>query len=362
MIWIAIGLLAAYSIFVFRLTWAWKGIEAYKSKNSNEFVSVIVPVRNEEKNVLTTIETILKSNYAYELFEILVVNDHSTDGTREVINSIESSNVRSLDLPDACEGKKAAITYAVDRAKGDFIVCTDGDTLVSNGWLSTHVAALSLGEMAFGPVEFEGHGLKVEMLNMELMSLVGVGGAMMSIGKPSMINGCNYSFSKNFFLEVGGFDGNEHLSTGDDEFLLRKVVKAGGRVKFLKSKNALVRTEPVKSFIEFFHQRKRWASKWRHHRDLSSKALPALVFVFYAAFYTVLGINVKQDPLLVFGAIFLKCTVDYIFVFRIMKTFEKKVSIGVFNLLQIIYPFYAVFFGLASNFGQYLWKDRNHQI
>ena len=102
---------------------------------------------------------------------------------------------------------------------------------------------------------------------MEFASLIGVGGASIKLGYPNICNGANLSFRKDSFKHLNGYNGNGHIASGDDEFLLQKFASFNSKgIRFMKDPQALITTIPQKSLIEFYHQRKRWTRKLKHHK------------------------------------------------------------------------------------------------
>lgn len=338
----------------------------FPTGHTDVFASVIVPVRNESKHLERLIRSIFNSASRHSEFEVIIIDDHSQDETKSIVKSLQTEfeALNYAQLPEKQEGKKAAITFGVGLAKGDLIVCTDGDSEVEETWLDEHKRAYSAGvKLSFGPVKFFNakRSRWVDILNLELAALIGVGAATMKLGKPTMINGCNYSFSKQAFEEVGGFGGNEHIASGDDEFLLRKINRTYPyEIKFLKE--ALVISEPPGNWRTFYHQRRRWASKWKLHRDKFSVIVPVFLFFIYAIWsWVAVEASLTANPLglYILGAKFI---IDYVFIYLVSSVQSVKVSLVSFVLLQIFYPFYVVFFGVASNFGTYSWRDRIHKI
>ncbi len=328
--------------------------------------SVIVPVRNESAHIERLIRSIFISASKHPEFEVIVIDDHSQDETKSIVKSLQAEfeELKYAKLPEEQTGKKAAITLGTKLAEADLIICTDGDSEVSETWLDEHKRAFSSGvKLAFGPVKLFNaqKNIWIDMLNLELAALVGIGASTMKMGKPTMINGCNYSFSKEAFLEVGGFEGNEHIASGDDEFLLRKIHKAFPyKIKFLKG--ALVESEPPESWKTFYHQRRRWASKWKQHQDIFSLLVPLVIFCMYGVWsWMLVDSTLTANPLGLY-IIGTKFIVDYVFIYSVIKVQTNRLAFVSFVLLQIIYPFYVVFFGLASNFGTYSWRNRTHNI
>ncbi|UXX78895.1 glycosyltransferase [Reichenbachiella carrageenanivorans] len=366
---LAIVVTVVYGVLVLLMLWKWVKIPQSQANVVDDFfTTVLIPVRNESINLDRLIRSIQEGTTRSALYEIIVIDDHSTDNTVEVVKSLKNKypNVQLAQLPTGSEGKKAGIAYGVDLAMGEWIVCTDGDSEVAEGWLVEYRQMYQSGaQLAFGPVVLFNDSRKVgiEILNQELAALVAMGGATLQMGKPTMINGCNYAFAKGVFGEVGGFDGNQKIATGDDEFLLRKIFKAyPDRIRFIKSRQALVVSEPPASLSAFYHQRRRWASKWKFHQDWSSWVAPVFMFFAYAVWCGFIATSMYERNWSFIGILFVKAGIDYAYISTASRIQNRTISIFNFVILQIIYPIYVVFFGVASNFGSYRWRERSHKI
>ncbi|NJL75820.1 MAG: glycosyltransferase [Saprospiraceae bacterium] len=99
-------------------------------------VSIIIPARDEEKSILNCLSSIVQQNYPTLLWEVIVVDDHSTDQTVDLVSSLAHPNVKLLRLADFVqEGetkayKKKAIEVAIAASTGSLIVTTDADCVV----------------------------------------------------------------------------------------------------------------------------------------------------------------------------------------------------------------------------------------
>lgn len=94
------------------------------------FVSICVPARNEERDIRACLDSLLKQNYPH--YEVIAVDDHSSDATAEIIKSLAEKNSRlqfipSADLPDGWMGKPHALYQAALEAKGELLLFTDAD-------------------------------------------------------------------------------------------------------------------------------------------------------------------------------------------------------------------------------------------
>jgi glycosyltransferase involved in cell wall biosynthesis len=348
--------------------------------------SVIIPVRNEAKNILFLLQDLEKQTLSKELFEVIIADDDSTDETLEIVQNFKKNTSISLIINqlypkiDNASPKKRAIDSSIQIAKGKLITTIDGDCRVGEKWLETIAsfqtetgAYLVSGVVTFGldfapPLLFKLHSMSIAALIrsfahsaqiIEFGSLVGSGACAMFIQKPNMCNGANLTYLKSVFQEVGGFSGNEELASGDDEFLMHKIAaKYPEKVQFLKSQDVIVETQAHDSWRSFYNQRKRWASKWKHYDNWQTTALA--VFVFLTNFVTFGSwLLAFLSTKLFFLLLLIKFSAEFVFLSLIVSFLRKKHLIWFIPFVQIIYPLYVVFFGLvAQKQGEYIWKGR----
>ncbi len=365
-------LLTSYAVFTLALVYYWSIIPvniappiAYKTK-----ISVIIPVRNEAKNIGALMKDLAQQSYDPNLFEVIVADDGSTDNTPYILETFKENSqltLRTIFLDQnfkSASPKKRAIETALKGAEGELIVTTDGDCRVGPDWLMSIVGAYqSTGpKLISGPVTFTDELTITDHLQtVEFSSLIGSGAASIAAGAPSMCNGANLAYEKKAFEEVGGFSGNEHIASGDDEFLLHKIAqKYPGKIHFLKDPRSIVRTAPHQSWQAFFQQRKRWASKWKHYQNPVSILLAIYIFSCNATLLVTLGLalfGLSTWPQL-FLIFLMKWVAEWLFIGKVLKFLNKTKSIFFILLVQVLYPFYVTLFGLVAQKPVYVWKDR----
>ncbi|WP_460674687.1 glycosyltransferase [Larkinella ripae] len=355
------------------LTW-WRmpvfKTSAHSRSGHSPTISVIIPVRNEEHTLPLLLQDLARQTYDPANFEVIVADDSSTDHTLSVTHSLIKSVPYSLrPLPLANEPttspKKRAIRQSIAIATGDLIVTTDGDCRVGARWLETIAGYYEQtgAQLISGPISFHpDHTVFGNLQLVESSSLIGAGACTMWWGFPTMCNGANLTYEKRVFDEVGGFEGIDHVASGDDELLLHKIAsKYPNGVRFLKSPDAIVHTSPQPNWQAFYHQRKRWASKWRAYQSklpsllavfifLSNLALPLTVAVFFG--------NILSGNQLI-GLLSLKAVPEWLFLGSVLGFLKKKRIIPWILLTQMVYPFYVVFFGLAAQQKGFQWKGRS---
>ncbi|HYG40784.1 MAG TPA: glycosyltransferase [Cytophagales bacterium] len=331
--------------------------------------SIIIPVRNEEENIRALLEDISKQEYAQDRYEVIVVDDHSTDGTVEKVKSFihdfPNFFLIELDLKSpVISYKKKAIESGIHLSKGDVIITTDGDCRVKERWLqSINELIVKTGAVCVcGPVTYiKEDRFFTKLQTIEFAALLGSGAATITQKLPGMCNGANLAYKKEAFDSVEGFKGIDNINSGDDELLMHKLLKRyPDDVLFLKNQEGIVYTKANRDLNELYNQRKRWAGKWSYYKSNEVKVLAIFIFVFNA--YIALGgifvltglLNVK---IFLFHFL-LKALIEATFIILVLKFLKKKIHLFHLLLLQIVYPFYTIFFGIVANFGGYVWKDR----
>lgn len=192
-------------------------------------LSVIIAARNEEDNIGRTLDCLMAQDFPKELLEIIVVDDHSTDRTNEIILSYADRGVRliSLEAGDKLNSyKKYAINKAIDSSNGEIIVTTDADCRMGPHWLKTIIHFMEANDlyMVSSPVSYHEEKSYFENLQtLEFLYLIGLGAAGIGNGNPTTCNGANLAYRKAVFYEMGGFKGIDELASGDDELLLSLI-------------------------------------------------------------------------------------------------------------------------------------------
>jgi hypothetical protein len=199
------------------------------------------------------------------------------------------------------------------------------------------------------------------MLQMELASLVGTGAATLKFGIPTMCNGANIFYQKSAFFECGGYGDYASHPSGDDEFILHNMCKKFfGKVMFLKNLKSIVFTKPPETFNEFVNQRIRWASKWKTHIWNWHKSIAVFIFIINTL-SIILGLSwvLGFIPWQTFAStVLIKILSEFLFLRKVLKDMAIGMNVICFILAGLIYPFYAISFGILANLMKPEWKLR----
>jgi cellulose synthase/poly-beta-1,6-N-acetylglucosamine synthase-like glycosyltransferase len=357
----------AYFLFLGVIIYGWWSNSKPTSNKEQQSIAVIVPFRNEENNLEKLVSSIKR--LTYKKFEIIFINDHSEDHSRDLIISLVSQTDLKwhlIDLADK-EGKKAAIETGINFSNADLIVTTDADCWMESNWL-THIndAFDENTNMVAGPVILQGEKSLFHIWQqLEFSTLIGTGGAMINLNSPMMCNGANLAYRKLAFEKVNGFEGINQTPSGDDELLMFKFKKLfSSGIKFLDLKEAVISTYPAKNWSEFKHQRKRWSSKWKINKRPETISVALLIMFFHLTFiFTIVQTLIGDVPLKILIALLgIKFLLEVVFAKSVEVKLGSRFGLGVFLLSQAFYSFYAVIFGVLANFGKYDWKGRTFKI
>ena len=374
--------LIIYTALIFFYKISWHQIPVYNNgqspdKNESLFISIIIPARNEEKNIGSCIQSIISQTFPSNNFEIIVVNDHSTDNTTNVVLSFKQENIHLINLEDFTKAqvlnsyKKKSIETAMQFAKGELIVTTDADCIMPEKWLETLAACYKEKSPVFValPVVFKNAKSSDSFLkrffknfqSLDFMMLQGITGASVYKRFHAMCNGANLAYQKKVFYEVNGFEGIDRLASGDDMLLMHKIQKRyPEKIMFLKSKNVIIETASAETFKDFINQRIRWASKADQYTDKKITAVLLLVY-FLNVWIFILGISsffsVKAFYYFLIS-IAIKTTVEFIFLFPVSKFFGKQKLLWWFFPAQPFHILYTIVAGFLGKFGSYQWKER----
>ena len=354
-------------------------IKEFKKNSSSEKTafSVIIPFRNEAKNLPQILKSIGNLNYPKKLVEFIFVDDDSTDNSEEIINSHFEHNREVQGLratrPNICvlkslrtsnSPKKNAISTALKSSKNNWIITTDADCVLPNNLLLTIDAFIQNNNcnMIVAPVSYNTNSTFLHKFQeLDFMSLQATTIGAFGLKIPFLSNGANFIYRKDIFKKVNGFDGNNSIASGDDVFLLEKFLQFDKKnVQYIKSKDVIVKTSPVNSLSDLIQQRVRWASKTSNNNLITGKVIGIIVL----AGNTIIAITpvivlLKMMALKTYIAFFLlKLLFDYLLLERMAKFENKKIEFINYLKSSIVYPYFTLLIFFKSIYSNYQWKER----
>lgn len=334
--------------------------------------SVIIPARNEAGGIRECLLTVLQQDYPAGLFEVIVVNDHSTDETEAIITGLQEqySNLRLFNLAEHLQGeqinayKKKAIELAIAASKGEWMVTTDADCKVTANWLRLFDGYIRKNDPVFiaAPVMFSNDGSFLGTFQvLDFISLQSITAAAVYAGYHTMCNGANIAYRKDVFEEVGKFAGIDQIASGDDMLLMYKIKKQyPQRLGYLFCRGSIVVTAPMTDWKSFINQRIRWASKADKYDDKKIFWILALVYAVNALLLVLLVYSPFIKPGLSnwLSLIIAKTLIELALMIPAAKFFQQEKTLRWFLLMQPLHMIYTVTAGWLGKFGNYQWKGR----
>ncbi len=255
---ISAGLQILYTIFMELPT----AMSKAKTENRQLPLSVILCARNEEENLLKNLETVL--NQDYPTFEVIAVDDASTDNSLHVLKAFQKSHpqlkiVTVLENERYILSKKYALTLGIKAAQYEHLVLTDADCRpMSSEWLkcmsSFYVAGKNM-VLGFGGYKRD-RGVLNALIRLDTAQIALNYMGMARIGMPYMGVGRNLSYHRDLFFENKGFGAHQHLRSGDDDLFVSAVAKKG-RVSIGLDLSASTQSEAKTTLKEWVLQKSR---------------------------------------------------------------------------------------------------------
>lgn len=335
-----------------------------KNQQKNRF-SILIVFRNESENMPDLLDSIIQIDYPKEAFEVLLINDFSTDNSvmivAQYIQQNPKINLRLLhNQNDEGSPKKNAIDLAVKNASFEWILTTDADCILPKTILQTYDAYLDQSKVLFiaGAVSYiEGKNSLEWFQYFNWISLTGSTIGSFFHQKPLMCSGANLCYSKSAFQEIKPYENYQNFAGGDDVFLMQQFIKKyPDKVNYLLSRAALVYTKPVTTWRDFLQQQLRWAKKTSSSDNLHIKGMGLVVFLMNMAFIiSIVGFFYSEYFLLF---ILLKIFIDTMLVSKTLQKFAKPMPIFYWLLSSFCYPFINIIIVFSSFGKNFNWKGR----
>ncbi len=357
----------AYTItflFIFIAVIVYNGYNYKINKSSNFLInqklnfSVIIAAKNEENNISYLIDSIENLNYPKENFEVIIVDDNSSDKTVELIQQkIKGKiNYKLIIANDKkLEGKKGALEIGIEVAQYNFIAITDADCKPQTNWLNEIAFGLDYGyDFVFGVAPIEsGKKLAEKLAAFENLRNTFLSIAAVGLNVPYSASARSFAFRKTSFKRIGGYSKTIQTISGDDDLLLREAVKNKMLIGTITKPDAFVFSAAPKNFTEYFKQKKR-------HLQTSFYYLPKQK-MFLGFWHLINLISLFSGLLFFFSPILalpfsIKIIYDFFIVIKHQKILGHHFKFYEIIYLQIFFEIFIVINFFNSLFGKTEWK------
>jgi cellulose synthase/poly-beta-1,6-N-acetylglucosamine synthase-like glycosyltransferase len=320
-------------------------------------ITVLIPFRNEAQSLPRLIQSI--KNSIKLPMEIIFINDHSGDtGLPFLQQHVNELPITLVSLPDQKFGKKEALRYGMEHAHGDYYLTLDADVFFGPNYFS-EIEKLPAAHLWILPAILIGRSKKQlwQEIDLHIMNAINVG--LYGLFRPVIASGANLLFSKSAFLASDDYSSHQHISSGDDLFLLRDFRKNNKDVRLISDPSLAVYTYAPEGLVAFLHQRIRWISKTSKVKDHFATSLGVIQTILSLIFYTLLGIYLfKEQYAVMLFLLIVKTGLDLIFYAPYFFRFKRIRSWVLIPLYEVIFPLYNVLLLTLILFLSPTWKGR----
>ncbi len=296
-------------------------------------ISVIICAKNEATNLEANLPFI--ANQSYPNFEIVLVNDASTDDTLKVMEAFQlkfSSPKLSIQIQSIqnkkIKGKKSALSLGINSASNNYLVLTDADCKpVSHDWIAETTSHINgekeivLGYGAYQKIEnsFLNKLIRFETLltAIQYFSYAKVGKSYMGVGR-------NIVYKKGVHTKNKGFQKHMHITSGDDDLFINEVSnKQNTTICF--SKNSFTISKPETNLKKWINQKRRHITTANHYKNFH-KLLLSIFFISQFLFWllaTFLLIS-QVYPIIILSLIIFRLTIWYLIIGKSAKLLQEK--------------------------------------
>jgi len=319
--------------------------------NFNLPVSVIICAKNETKNLIENLPHFLNQNY--KNFELVLINDRSSDQTLKVMENFKKDSPISIKIVDVAVNeqfwgsKKYALTLGIKAASYEHLLFTDADCIpVSESWIREMVINFSNEHqivLGYGTFKKIKKSLINKLVRFESLLTAIQYFSYAKIGIPYMGVGRNLAYTKTIFFKVNGFVNHMHIKSGDDDLFVNQVATKQNTA-ISCSQDSFTESFPKTIFKDWIHQKRRHISTASLYKPVH-KFLLGLFFSSQLLFW-ILGIIVLSflyNWQIVAGLIFTRILFLYLVIGYSAKKLNEK------DLILFI-PFFEIFLILIQMF------------
>lgn len=265
-------------------------------------ISVIVCAKNEEENVKKLVPLLIEQDYP--IFEIVLINDASSDNTLELFEQYEKqySNVKLVNVVnnEAFWGnKKFALTLGIKAAKYEYLLFTDADCYpTSKDWItkmSSHFTQTKTIVLGYGAYEKIKKSFLNKIIRFDTMLTAVQYFSWAKAGKPYMGVGRNLAYKREEFFKTNGFINHMKVRSGDDDLFINEAATARNTTVCFQP-DSFMYSEPKKSYSDWFNQKRRHVSTADYYKSFDKFQLglfysSQLLFFLFLIFLLAVGYN-----------------------------------------------------------------------
>ena len=345
-------LLSAFSLInLIIFIYVYKTFKTISDSKLELKISIVIAAKNEEKNIPSLIQSLKNLDYQQDKFEIIIVDDNSTDNTFAAAKKL-AEGIKNLFLYKVGEklfpGKKGALSFGISRSNNPFIMITDADCHPEPGWLKIYAGMFYEGyDFIFGIAPFIQNKNLVnkiscfESLRNWLLTITSA-----KLRMPYSAAARNFGFKKSSFENINGYANTTETLSGDDDLLLREAYKKKLSIGVAASENSFVYSSTKQNFNDYFLQKSRHIKTSFYYLFKHQLLLGFWHILNLTMLFSFIPGIFQPIYLLLFAC---KILIDALVITSLQKKFHYRFNFFEIIYLQIIYEVFLIvnFFGAA---------------
>ncbi len=323
------------------------------------FVSIIVCAKNAGRLLPYTVKSILAQNY--QDYELIVVNDFSTDDSFESLAHIKDPKLKIIQAKEDKSGKKMALTSGILAAKGPLLLMTDADCLpASTLWIESMVASMMEDDsheivIGYGPMKIASNWVnRFSRYETALTAMQYMSYAIM--GKPYMGVGRNLMYKKSLWLATNGFESHKNIISGDDDLFVSQAATSIN-TKINLDPSSFVFSESKSTWKAFLRQKTRHISTSFYYTVFHKVSLALfssihILFWFLGLLFVLLGLISLLHFLII---ILIKWSLQILLSRSLFTSLYIRDLLNFIPVLDIMLAFYYLTVVVLSGFRKNGW-------
>lgn len=324
--------------------------KSHASNNQHPAISVIICARNEANNLKQHLEKVLLQKYP--AFEVIVVNDASTDSTSTLLHKMQLkyAQLKVVDISSTKNytgNKKNALTKGVDASKYEYLLFTDADCVTaSEYWISEINSNFSSHKkivLGYGAYRKIKNSFLNKLIRYETLITAVQYFSYTKIGIPYMGVGRNLAYQKELFYAVNGLESHANIKSGDDDLFINQVANKENTA-ICYHKNSFTISEPKTNFKDWLKQKRRHITTANHYKPIHKYALglyylSQLSFWLLAIILLTFSLFEQIDFLNVIVLIVIRLLLQYLIIGKAAQKLNEKDLVLWFPILDVFMVF-----------------------
>ncbi len=271
-------------------------------ENKSSPISIVVCAKNEAENLKRLLPSLARQKYPS--FEIVLVDDASTDGTLNEMLSFEKAHINAAFkviivhiVQGDSRGKKEALAKGIQTAQNEYILLTDADCQpTSEKWMAhmtAHFSQKTAIVLGYGAYQKINNSFLNKLIRFETLLTALQYFSYALAGKPYMGVGRNLAYKKEAFLKAGGFKQHSHIRSGDDDLFVSQIANQNNTA-ICDHQESFTESKPHIHLRNWIRQKRRHITTATQYKP-ETKILLSLFFISQCSLYALLLISLKTE-------------------------------------------------------------------